>query len=223
MSPDQSPETTPEDGPVSDPLAPWGHNPRTGKPYQRDPAPFAKLRGKPFGSQNGAPSPSAPKPRGKSSSGRPRAAASTAPLKLDVAGYAAKFTAGFRAFGKAVCRKAPYPGIIIATRAGDMGEAWGKVAVSYPKVGRLVDKLSKGGDLSEAVGSTGLTLLLCAHAAGLTKGNPLMEDLLTDAMESTLKRFEESTEFDTMKRRMEEAAHAAQAKEEVATREPANA
>lgn len=201
----QSPENREETPTVAaDPDAPWGYKP-DGTPYKRDPSAFDRLRGKPFGSQNGA----APPRRATASSGKPRASsAGPAPLAHDAKGYAAKFGRVFRAGAKWLSKKAPVDGAIVAVRAPEMAEAWGRVAVSYPKFGRLVDRFGKGGDLSDAIGGTLATALMIAHAHGLTAGTPL-EGWLDEVVNETLQTFSTSPDFAGMREKMEARANAA--------------
>lgn len=187
--------------------APFGRRP-DGTPYKRDPGPFAHLRGLPFGSNRAAPA--APKPRA-AGSGKPAKRATVAgPPLLDAAGYAAKFTTGIRSVAKMLSKRAPVPAAIVAVRSADMADAWGRVAVAYPKFGRFVDRASKGGDLSEAIGSTALTLAMLAHVGGYTKGT-FLEDLLEDAVISALQEFDTAEEFGGMRERIERRIVAAQA------------
>jgi hypothetical protein len=187
-----------------DPEAPFGRRPN-GVAYKRDPSAFAHLRGKAFGSMNG--NPKAPTPRGAAKASKPRASATPkAPPKLDAAGYAKKFQNGFMGLAKFVSRKAPDAGIILAVRSEDMSEPWGRVAVSYPRVGRAVDVLTKGGDLGDAVGSTVLTVGMIALSMGLLKDTPL-GDLLEEAVIETMQTFAESDEFAKMRDKMQQRAN----------------
>jgi hypothetical protein len=221
MSIDQAPETVES---TVDPDAPFGRR-ADGSAYKRDPGPFQHLRGKPFGSSATSSGGSAPTKRTGGSSGKPRAsAAPPPPLKQDAQGYAAKFQKGFHRIAQALARKAPVPAIIIAVRAPEMAESWGEVAVAYPKVGRFVDRLSKTSVLGDAIGSTGLTVLLIAHGQGLTQGTPF-GDYLEDEMQELIAKFEASEQFDKMKTRMNEAENARQAAamaKEVALKDAAN-
>lgn len=187
MSTDQGPEAT-----TDDPEAPFGRRPN-GAPYKRDPSAFAHLRGRPFGSLNGQTPPSR-RERRAAGKARPRAAINTTPLAHDAEGYAAKFKRGFRGMAKMLSRKAPVPAAIVAVRSQDMADAWGRVAVTYPGFGRLVDKFSKGTDLSNAVGSTLTTLMMVAHVGGYTKGL-WFADLIEDAVNEAMNTFAESPEF----------------------------
>lgn len=168
-----------------DPEAPFGRRP-DGTPYKRDPKAFDHLRGKPFGSLNGQGKP--PSPRSAKGSTARRASVDATPLKHDADGYAGKFRRGFQTVAKMFARKAPVPGAIVYMRAPEMAEAWGRVAVSYPKFGRLVDRWGKTGDLSEAISSTLMTAAMVAHSAGYTKGT-FLEPLLDGAVHELLDAF----------------------------------
>lgn len=182
----QGPENTAEESTVTavDPEAPYGRRP-DGSPYKRDPGPFKHLRGRPFGSNSGAAKP--PAPRASSAKPKPRASVD-GPLASDAEGYKAKFTKLFRTGAKFLARKSPTPAAIVYMRAPEMADAWGRVAVSYPKFGRLVDRFGKTGDLSEAISSTVTTALMVAHTAGLTKGT-WVEPLIDEAVHDLLDRF----------------------------------
>lgn len=195
--------TTDQVGPATDADAPFGRRP-DGTPYKRDPGPFAHLRGLPFGANRTGVGPSAPKPRGdaKAPSKPTKRATIAGPPLLDAAGYATKFTTGFRSLAKMLSKRAPVPAAIVAVRSTDMAEAWGRVAISYPKFGRFIDRASKGGDLSEAIGSTAITLAMLAHVGGYTKGT-FMEDILEDAVLTALQEFETGDEFGGMRERIE--------------------
>jgi len=186
---------------VKDPDAPYGRRP-DGTPYKRDPGPFTHLRGKPFGSVNGQ----APARRGAAKA-TPKPRATLAAPKLDAAGYGGKIARGFRSLAKLASRRAPAPAAIIAVRSDQMAEAWGRVAVSYPKFGVFIDRLGKGGDLSDAIGGTVLTLAMIAHVQGLTQGTPLA-DLLDDAVGEVLHTFATSDEFGGLRDKMAKAAEA---------------
>lgn len=171
--------TAPAESPVKDPAAPYGRKP-DGTPYRRDPAPFAHLKGKPFASQNGKAS--ATKPL----DGKVKRAKIDSPPAGTAEDYRKKFRRGFLALARMTARKAPATAIVVAVRADDMAESWGKVAVAYPKVGRLVDRFGKGSDLSEAISGTVLTAALIAHGQGLTRGTPIgdwLEDVLVDVVD----------------------------------------
>jgi hypothetical protein len=180
--------------PVRDPEAPYGRKP-DGTPYKRDPAPFAHLKGRPFASANGAAKAL------KASDTKPkRASVESAPAGT-AEDYRKKFRRGFQAIARVSARRAPGAAVVLAVRADDMAESWGKVAVAYPKVGRLVDRFGKGSDLSEAISGTVLTAALIAHGQGLTAGTPL-GDWLEDVMMDVLERFETSAEFAKLRERI---------------------
>lgn len=210
MSIDQSPETTSE-APVTDPEAPWGRRP-DGTPYKRDPAAFAHLRGKPFGSSNGMGR--APTKRGAPAApGKPVKRPSVAsPLKHDAAGYAARFRKGIMAAAKVVARRRPVPGALIAVQSASLADSWGEVAVEYPKLGRLMDRLSKGTVLSDAIGGTMQLTLMIAYTEGMLRGTWL-EDIVADAVHESMRKFMDAEEFADFRERAEkaEAERAAQA------------
>lgn len=178
----QGPEET---GSVAaDPEAPWGRR-RDGTPYKRDPSPFAHLRGRPFGSANGKGG-KPPAPRTAAPAGKKRASLD-GPLKLDAAGYGAKFSKWIRGGARALARKSPTPAAIVWMRSDEMGDAWGQVAVSHPKLGRFVDTFGKSSDLGVAITSTLHTAVLVAHSAGLTKGTwmaPYLDEAVMELLDS---------------------------------------
>jgi hypothetical protein len=151
--------------------------------------------------------PKAPTPRGAATkSAKPRASATPKPPpKLDAAGYAKKFQSGFMGLAKFAVRKVPDAGIILAVRSEAMSEPWGRVAVSYPRVGRAVDVLTKGGDLGDAVGSTILTVGMIAMSMGLLKDTPL-GDMLEEVVIETMQTFAESEDFAKMRDKMQQRA-----------------
>jgi len=203
---DQGPEATEDTmAGAADPEAPFGRR-KDGSPYKRDPGPFAHLRGRPFGSLNGQGG-KAPAPRKAVASGKPRASVD-GPLKHDAEGYAGKIARAFRGVASFLAPRAPVPAAIVAVRSADMAEAWGKVAVSYPKLGRLIDRMSVGGDLSTAVGSTLTTLIMVAHTGGYTKGL-WFDDMIADAVQEALNEFATSAEHAAARARMEAKLSAA--------------
>lgn len=204
MSDDQSPEAPEPGATAPDPEAPWGRKP-DGTPYKRDPAAFAHLRGQPFGSLNGK----GPQKRTSKSTGKPRASAAGAEsLAMDAAGYRGRIRRFFLTGAKMLSRRAPVDAALVAVRADSMAEAWGRVAVSYPKFGRFLDRAGKGGDLSDAIGGTLMTAAMIAHVHGLTHGTPfgmMIEELVDQA----LAEFADSPEFAGMRAAQDRAMAAA--------------
>lgn len=184
--------------PAKDPDAPYGRKP-DGTPYRRDPAPFAHLKGKPFASANGQAKPAAS--GAKSSDSKPKRASVQSPPAGTADDYRKKIGRGFKALARSLSRRAPVPAIVLAVRADDMAESWGKVAVAYPKLGRAIDRLGKGSDLSDAISGTLLTAALIAHGQGLTRGTPI-GDWLEDIMMDVVERFQNSDEFAKMRERV---------------------
>ncbi len=183
--------TAPAESPVKDPEAPYGRKP-DGTPYRRDPAPFAHLKGKPFASQNGKPA--AP----KALEGKAKRAKIDSPPAGTPEDYRKKFRRGFLGLARVLARRSPGPAVIVAVRADDMAESWGKVAVAYPKIGRLVDRLGKGTDLSDAISGTLLKAALIAHGQGLTANTPV-GDFLEDILQDVLQKFMENPEFESIR------------------------
>jgi hypothetical protein len=192
----QSPEHVDEPlpGMPPDPEAPYGRK-ADGTPYKVPSEQRERLAAKLAAGRERARAASGKAPSKRASSNgksRPRAAVTDA--AMDAAGYAQKIGRGLRMVAKGLSRRAPVDAAIVAVRADDMAEAWGRVAVTYPRFGAVVERFGKGGDLSDAIGGTLVTLAMLAHVHGLTQGLPIA-DMIAEAVDDTLETFATSEEF----------------------------
>lgn len=163
------PETT-------DPDAPWGYKP-DGTPYKRDPSAFDHLRGKPFGTKASDAKAMDQARTGKPPRRRERVKDTTPPAESEA--HYAKTIRGWAAWGGKglIARGNPEPGKVgpkfadagfaLVVQADELGEAWGKMAIAHPKLGRTIDKLEKGSDASRAASALGMTAVMMARGLGL--------------------------------------------------------
>jgi hypothetical protein len=158
---------------VQDASAPWGINPATGKPYRRDPAPFAHLRR----------DPAAPKTK-------TTAAPAAKPDAEDKAAarYSKRIAGWLRGLIRLIKSRDQIDAAVVAIQAPKLADAWGRVAVDYPRLGALIDRVGPGGSLSEAASLTLLTAGVILARHGLLGGTPVegfligyMNDLLVEA------------------------------------------
>jgi len=158
-----------------DPDAPWGINPRTNKPYKRDPGPFAHLRNKPFGTSSAeAKALDAP---GQPPRKRAKERAPKTPPKGTPEAYASILTGWATAGGHGLmARGNPAPdepgpryaqaGIVLLVQADDLGRAWGPMAVRFAPLGRLIDKTQVQSEAALAVTTAAQTFVMMARAIG---------------------------------------------------------
>jgi hypothetical protein len=170
------------------PDAPWGYHPKTGKPYRRDPAAFAHLRGRPFGASAPADKKSATtvnKPVRRAAKVK-----DTTPPKGTPMDYARKISKGADVAGAGLMTRGESgmaAGLVLRVSADQLGMVWGPVAVSKPKIGRGIDKLTAQSEMSLAVGTTMGTFAMMARAAKIIPDkHPIakfIDKMIVDAVE----------------------------------------
>jgi hypothetical protein len=162
--------------------APWGYKP-DGTPYKRNPAPFAHLKGKAFGTKS-----SEAKAMDQAAlPGKPpkaRRVKDTTPPKHSKDWYAEKISTAMDVAGSGLALRgdrAKGAGLMLRINADELGKVWGPVAVSKPIVGRTIDKLTTQSEVGLAVGTSVGTLAMMARATGIVPdGHPLAKFI--DAM-----------------------------------------
>ncbi len=160
---------------IVDPEAPYGRK-ANGQPYKRDPRPFEHLRGMPFGTKPAAAralkSPGRPpRPRGER---RPKDTTPPARSAEEYTGLIAKGAAmvGGGMMGRA--GRAADAGLALKLNADELGDALGPVAVSHPRIGRVIDRVVTQGETSRAIGALAQTAAMMARMAGIIPtGHPL--------------------------------------------------
>lgn len=155
--------------------APWGINPKTGKPYKADPEKMRGLRG--LRTAKSSDGPKAPTPRGQTPPKPPTAA--------NLSTYAGKFRSWFRFLTRFAGARNQVDGLIMTAQAEALAQAWGQVAVDYPKFGRFIDRTGGIGSLGEAVSLTVMTAGMVAANHGLLDNSPVGE-LFAGMIEETL-------------------------------------
>jgi hypothetical protein len=71
-----------------------------------------------------------------------------------------------------VGRRRRRAGVVLAVQGPRLAEAWGQVAVDYPRFGAMLDRIGPAGGLSDALVLTAMTAGMLAADAGILAGTP---------------------------------------------------
>lgn len=169
-----------EDQAVTD-AAPWGINPKSGKPYKVDPEKMRGLRALRTAKRD--------RSGGTATSDGPRApTARQAPPKppgKPVGTYAGKFSSWLRILTRFFGRRNTVDGLILTAQSKAIADAWGQVCVDYPRFARWIDRAGAVGSLTDAVTVTLMTAGMVAANHGLLD-NTLAADIFRGMLEETL-------------------------------------